>query len=238
MTEFNIDLPIFKDVLSIADAAPDLNSIFTDEGMFISSMFPSGFYGVEVTIPKDKFNKYELSKDRHMSVDYKALMNTLKSKVEKVEATLSSTLRIQMGSRLYDLKLIAIDEPKPIQFQKVKEFPCKITLKSDTLHEIVSETEKTSSYIEFEVGSDYVRVKANSDLMDYERTILGDELMKVECDKPVKFRMKNEQLLETIPPSGELVTLKTGSTIPVVIDFTYKGIPFKSFIAPILGDNL
>jgi proliferating cell nuclear antigen len=225
------DAKIWKNLLTaISTLIEEADFNTTEEGLKLRSMDPSHVAMVDFEWSKEAFEEYVCDKPTNIRVNITTMLKLLRrSKSEesleisydeeskKVELTLRG--KILKKFTMPTLESVEEEVPTP-----KLSFNARVKLMSETLKEIVEDSETVSDNISFKAKEDKLLVKASSELSN-----VGMELSKtdgalleldIKEDSDATFNLNYfGQMVKAGSATSEVATIEFSTNMPIRLEF-------------------
>ena len=225
------DAKIWKNLLTaISTLIEEADFNTTEEGLKLRSMDPSHVAMVDFEWSKEAFEEYVCDKPTNIRVNITTMLKLLRrSKSEesleisydeeskKVELTLRG--KILKKFTMPTLESVEEEGPTP-----KLSFNARVKLMSETLKEIVEDSETVSDNISFKAKEDKLLVKASSELSN-----VGMELSKtdgalleldIKEDSDATFNLNYfGQMVKAGSATSEVATIEFSTNMPIRLEF-------------------
>ena len=226
---------------SIVSLVDEGSFVLSKEGITLKAMDPSGISMVSFSIPNKAFSKYDVEKQASIGLNLDNLSKILASARTGEQLLMkdsSNKLAIEFigehSRRRY--KLPMIDVKKDVEKEPKVEFESRVSLKSDSLKEVLKDANLLSTYIGFRTEKDSFKVVAKGDAGELEEEHMNeaDMIKKLDVTKPSSATFNLEYLERIISacPSNSPIEMSLKSDEPVRINYKIGDAELAYFLAP------
>lgn len=226
---------------SIVSLVDEGSFVLSKEGITLKAMDPSGISMVSFSIPNKAFSKYDVEKQASIGLNLDNLSKILASARTGEQLLMkdsSNKLAIEFigehSRRRY--KLPMIDVKKDVEKEPKVEFESRVSLKSDSLKEVLKDANLLSTYIGFRTEKDSFKVVAKGDAGELEEEHMNeaDMIKKLDVTKPSSATFNLEYLERIISacPSNSPIDMSLKSDEPVRINYKIGDAELAYFLAP------
>lgn len=226
---------------SIVSLVDEGSFVLSKEGITLKAMDPSGISMVSFSIPNKAFSKYDVEKQASIGLNLDNLSKILASARTGEQLLMkdsSNKLAIEFigehSRRRYRLPMI--DVKKDVEKEPKVEFESRVSLKSDSLKEVLKDANLLSTYIGFRTEKDSFKVVAKGDAGELEEEHMNeaDMIKKLDVTKPSSATFNLEYLERIISacPSNSPIDMSLKSDEPVRINYKIGDAELAYFLAP------
>ena len=225
------DAKIWKNLLTaISTLIEEADFNTTEDGLKLRSMDPSHVAMVDFEWSKEAFEEYVCDKPTNIRVNITTMLKLLRRSKSEESLEISYdeeskkvdlTLRGKILKKFTMPTLESVEEEVPTP---KLSFNAKIKLMSETLKEIVEDSETVSDNISFKAKEDKLLVKASSELSN-----VGMELSKVDGalleldikeDSDATFNLNYfGEMVKAGSATSEVATIEFSTNMPIRLEF-------------------
>lgn len=225
------DAKIWKNLLTaISTLIEEADFNMTEDGLKLRSMDPSHVAMVDFEWSKEAFEEYVCDKPTNIRVNITTMLKLLRRSKSEESLEISYdeeskkvdlTLRGKILKKFTMPTLESVEEEVPTP---KLSFNAKIKLMSETLKEIVEDSETVSDNISFKAKEDKLLVKASSELSN-----VGMELSKVDGalleldikeDSDATFNLNYfGEMVKAGSATSEVATIEFSTNMPIRLEF-------------------
>ncbi|MGQ9543779.1 MAG: proliferating cell nuclear antigen (pcna) [Candidatus Bathyarchaeia archaeon] len=202
----------------------------TSEGLKLRSMDPSHVAMVDFYWPKEAFEEYTCDKPTIMRVSLTSMLKLLRRSKSEESLVISydeEAKKVNLNLKGKILKNFIMPTLEPVEEEVPTpklSFNARIKLMSETLKEIVEDSEAVSDNIRLEATQDKLLVKASSELSSVNMELTKDDGALIEIDvKENSTATFNLNYLGEMVKSGsatsELALLEFSTNMPIRLEF-------------------
>jgi proliferating cell nuclear antigen len=202
----------------------------TGEGLKLRSMDPSHVAMVDFYWPKEAFEEYVCDKPTVMRVSLTSMLKLLKR--SKSEESLiisydeeSRKINLNLKGKISKNFIMPTLEPTEEEVPTPKiSFNAKVRLMSETLKEIVEDSEAVSDNIRLEATQDRLLVKASSELSSLNMELTKDDGALIEIDvkenSTATFNLTYlGEMVKAGSATSEVASLEFSTNMPIRLEF-------------------
>lgn len=225
------DAKIWKNLLTaISTLIEEADFNTTEEGLKLRSMDPSHVAMVDFEWSKEAFEEYVCDKPTNIRVNITTMLKLLRRSKSEESLEISYdeeskkvelTLRGKILKKFIMPTLESVEEEVPTP---KLSFNARVKLMSETLKEIVEDSETVSDNISFKAKEDKLLVKASSELSN-----VGMELSKtdgalleldIKEDSDATFNLNYfGQMVKAGSATSEVATIEFSTNMPIRLEF-------------------
>ncbi len=226
---------------SIVSLVDEGSFVLTKEGITLKAMDPSGISMVSFSIPNKAFSKYDVDKQTSIGLNLDNLSKILSSArsgeqllMKDASNKLSMEFIGEHSRRRY--KLPMIDVKKDVEKEPKVEFESEVSLKSDSLREVLKDANLLSTYIGFRTEKESFKVVAKGDAGELEEEHMNeaDIIKKLDVTKPssATFNLEYLERIVSACPANSPINMSLKSDEPVRVNYKIGDAELAYFLAP------
>jgi proliferating cell nuclear antigen len=226
---------------SIVSLVDEGSFVLTKEGITLKAMDPSGISMVSFSIPNKAFSKYDVDKQTSIGLNLDNLSKILSSArsgeqllMKDASNKLSMEFIGEHSRRRY--KLPMIDVKKDVEKEPKVEFESEVSLKSDSLREVLKDANLLSTYIGFRTEKESFKVVAKGDAGELEEEHMNeaDIIKKLTVTKPssATFNLEYLERIVSACPANSPINMSLKSDEPVRVNYKIGDAELAYFLAP------
>ncbi len=226
---------------SIVSLVDEGSFVLSKEGIRLKAMDPSGISMISFFMPNKAFSKYEVEKDATVGLNLDNLSKILasaRSGEQLVMKDSSNKLAMEFigenSRRRYKLPLI--DVKKDVEKEPKVEFESKVSVKSDSLKEVLKDANLLSTYIGFRTAKESFMVVAKGDAGELEEEHMNeaDMIKKLDVTKPssATFNLEYLERIVSACPSNSPIDMSLKSDEPVRVTYKIGDAELAYYLAP------
>ena len=242
---------LLKTILSFAkDINPEINLLFTEEGMDITCMGESFSNFLQIIIPASCFSEYKFEDDTreigvNMNILCKCLGNVKEHDSVKLEIENEDKINISVGTKAeYQLGLIDIDQERLQVPETVYDIVYDVKSSSyasttKQISEFCDQVTINAEESEIIFNADFSDNNGNMKIIWTNNTSEGD-IDSYEANDIFSgdFSIKYLSLFNKINSVNEIMTIQSSSGIPIHLNIEYGKISINYFLAPKIVDDI
>ncbi|MCX6659828.1 MAG: proliferating cell nuclear antigen (pcna) [Candidatus Bathyarchaeota archaeon] len=225
------DARIWKNLLTaISTLIEEADFNTTSEGLKLRSMDPSHVAMVDFEWPKGAFEEYVCDKPTDIRVNLSTMLKLLKrgKSDESLEMAYDEeNKKVNLTLKGKILKKFTMPTLEPVEEEVPTpklSFSARVKLMSETLKEIVEDSETVSDNIRFEANPDKLLVKASSELsnVSMELTKTDGALLELDVKETAAATFNLNYLGEMVKAgsaTSEVVALEFSTNMPIRLEF-------------------
>ncbi|MBS7626261.1 proliferating cell nuclear antigen (pcna) [Candidatus Bathyarchaeota archaeon] len=202
----------------------------TDEGLKLRSMDPSHVAMVDFYWPKEAFEEYVCEKPTVMRVSLTSMLKLLRRSKSEESLVISydeesRKINLNLKGKISKNFIMPTLEPTEEEVPTPKiSFNAKIRLMSETLKEIVEDSEAVSDNIRLEATQDSLLVKASSELSSLNMELTKDDGALIEIDvkenSTATFNLNYlGEMVKAGSATSEVASLEFSTNMPIRLEF-------------------
>ena len=226
---------------SIVSLVDEGSFVLSKEGITLKAMDPSGISMVSFSIPNKAFSKYDVDKQTSIGLNLDNLSKILSSArsgeqllMKDASNKLSMEFIGEHSRRRY--KLPMIDVKKDVEKEPKVEFESEVSLKSDSLREVLKDANLLSTYIGFRTEKESFKVVAKGDAGELEEEHMNeaDIIKKLTVTKPssATFNLEYLERIVSACPANSPINMSLKSDEPVRVNYKIGDAELAYFLAP------
>jgi len=225
------DAKIWRNLLTaISTLIEEADFNITDEGLKLRSMDPSHVAMVDFEWSKAAFEEYACDKPSNIRVNLNSMLKLLRrgKSEESLEISydeenkkVNLTLKGKILKKFVMPTLETVEEEVPTP---KLSFNAKAKLMSETLREIIEDSETVSDNISFETRPDRLLVKASSELSNVSMELSKNDGALLELDvkenSAATFNLNYlGEMVKAGSATSEIVTMEFSTNMPIRLEF-------------------
>ncbi len=214
----------------------------TNEGILLRAMDPSGISMISFFIPNKAFSKYNIDKPpANVGLNLENFDRILSSarygeQVMMKDSNGRFSIEFIGKNTKRKFKLPMIEIKKDVEKEPKVEFESNISMKSESIKDILKDASLLSTYIGFKTDKNSLIVLAKGDAGELEEEHLTstDSINKLNIKKPssVTFNLEYLERMVSACPSGNLINLSLKTDEPVKVDYKIGDADIVYYLAP------
>ena len=225
------DAKIWKNLLTaISTLIEEADFNTTAEGLKLRSMDPSHVAMVDFEWPKAAFEEYVCDKSTNIRVNVSTMLKLLRRGKSEESLEMSydeDNKKVNLTLKGKILKRFTMPTLEPVEEEVPTPkltFNAKIKLMSETLKEIVEDSETVSDNIRFEASKDKLLVKATSELSNVSMELTKNDgaLLELEVKEDAAATFNLNYLGEMVKAgsaTSDVASIEFSTNIPVRLEF-------------------
>ncbi len=225
------DAKIWKNLLTaISTLIEEADFNTTSEGLKLRSMDPSHVAMVDFEWPKVAFEEYVCDKPTNIRVNVSTMLKLLRRGKSEESLEMSydeENKKVNLTLKGKILKKFTMPTLEPVEEEVPTPkltFNAKIKLMSETLKEIVEDSETVSDNIRFEASQDKLLVKATSELSNVSMELTKNDGALLELDvkenAAATFNLNYlGEMVKAGSATSEVASMEFSTNMPVRLEF-------------------